>query len=422
MWVGHRVYIELSDGATADYNASQTRYADGTGFLAVDEIRFSDHSLALSDLDTRGPRVIDLSSDSDSLGPILCRYREIEEQIRPPTLALAIVNGSGLDEAVSIRGNPRTPGEIIPRRFLEVISGIKQPAPSQGSGRLALARRLIDPSNPLPARVLVNRIWKHHFGAGIVRTTDDFGAMGRAPSHPELLDYLAGQFILSGWSIKQMHRLIVLSSTYRMQSLPQAEAEQLDPANELWHRTNVRRLEAEAIRDGILAVSGQLNRTLYGPSVSPYLTAFMEGRGRPSLSGPLDGDGRRSLYIAVRRNFLTPMFLAFDSPIPSSTMGNRNVSNVPAQALTLLNDPFVTVHARLWAQNLLAATKGESASSRLERLYVTAFGRQPTDQEKSNGLAFLDELRSVYGGTDDPRAWANLCHVLLNVKEFIFIN
>ena len=324
---------------------------------------------------------------------------------------------------VHIRGSSKTLGDVVPRRFLEAIAGGEQPAPAEGSGRLELARRLVDPANPLTARVLVNRVWKHHFGEGIVKTPDDFGIMGAPPSHPELLDHLATRFVAGGWSIKGLHRMMMLSSTYRMQSRPDpgSEAERIDPANVLLHRMNVRRLEAEAIRDAILAVSGRLDRTPFGPSVPPHLTPFMDGRGRPGKSGPLDGDGRRSLYLNVRRNFLTPMFLAFDFPAPSSTMGRRNVSNVPAQALTLMNDPFVVQQARLWADRACA----DAARPRPEvvaSLYLAAFGRPPTDAERAEALAFLDEQAAAYGAPDDPRAWADLCHVLINVKEFIYIH
>ena len=151
-----------------------------------------------------------------------------------------------------------------------------------GSGRCDLARRIVDPAvNPLVPRVLVNRLWQHHFGEGIVRSIDDFGAMGQKPSHPALLDWLACKLVESGWSIKAIHRLMLTSNTYRMSSLPDARAEQVDPGNALLHRMNVRRLEAESIRDAILAVSGQLKPAMYGPSVAVHLTSYMEGRGRP---------------------------------------------------------------------------------------------------------------------------------------------
>ena len=189
-------------------------------------------------------------------------------------------------------------------------------------------------------RVLVNRLWKHHFDVGLVSTPDNFGVMGEAPSHPELLDRLARTFVREGWSIKKMQRLLVCSRAYRMSSaLRDAETERIDPRNRLIHRMNVRRLEAESVRDAILAVSGRLDSAMFGPSVPTHLTEFMNGRGRPGRSGPLDGDGRRSIYLCVRRNFLNTFLLAFDWPAPAAPLGKRNVSNVPAQALRALKRP-----------------------------------------------------------------------------------
>jgi hypothetical protein len=424
MWIGHRAYIELADGGTVDYSQGTSRYTDVPGFIAVDEIRFSDEPRVMG---TLPPPSL---ATTVPLKPIanreavesLARYRTVEASIPPPTLGLAMIDGSAENERVHIRGGTRTLGDVVPRRFLEVLGGRNSTPPSQGSGRLELARSLVDPAHPLVARVIVNRVWKHHFGQGIVRTVDDFGAMGEPPSHPELLDDLAAQFMAQGWSLKALHRAIVTSSAYRMSSRPVAASEQLDPTNQLLHRMNVRRLEAEAIRDALLACSGRLDGRMFGPSVPPYLTAFMEGRGRPAVSGPPDGNGRRSLYLNVRRNFLNPMFLAFDQPVPFSTMGRRNVSNVPAQALALMNDPLVLSQATFWAIRLNDDQRGRPVDERLTSLYQTAFGRPPTDAERAQGRAFLAEQSKAYGHPDDVRAWADLCHVLINVKEFIYIN
>jgi hypothetical protein len=272
----------------------------------------------------------------------------------------------------------------------------------------------------LPARVIVNRLWHHHFGAGIVRSPDDFGHQGELPTHPELLDWLAAELRRQGWSLKAMHRLMVLSSTYRMASRAEEATERADPRNALLHRMPIRRLEAEAIRDAMLAVSGRLDRTMYGRGPQPHLTEFMIGRGRPA-GGPRDGAGRRSLYLNVRRNFLNPMFLAFDYPIPFTAIGRRSVSNVPAQALTLLNNPFVTDQARLWAERALAEP-GLTDRQRVQRMYESAFGRPATDEELSEALAFLAEQGREHGRAGDVRAWADLGHVLFNVKELIFVN
>jgi Protein of unknown function (DUF1553) len=269
---------------------------------------------------------------------------------------------------------------------------------------------------------MVNRIWKHHFGEGIVKSVDNFGVLGELPSHPELLDWLASEFRKQGWSLKAMHRRMVLSNAYQMSSkADDAKAEVADADNKLLHRMPIRRLEAEAIRDALLAVSGRLDLKMFGPSVPTHLTPHMAGRGRPNVSGPLDGDGRRSIYLAVRRNFLNPMFLAFDYPIPFTTIGKRSVSNVPAQALTLMNNPLVVQQAELWAKRTLAEA-GLTNEQRIAKLYLTAFARPPEAAELKEALAFLDQQSKRYGGPDNPRAWTDLCHVLFNVKEFIFIN
>jgi hypothetical protein len=206
-----------------------------------------------------------------------------------------------------------------------------------------------------------------------------------------------------------------------MSSVSSPQSLEKDPRNLLWQHIPLKRLEAEAIRDAILAVSGRLDERMYGPSVPVYLTPFMEGRGKPA-GGPLDGDGRRSIYITVRRNFLSSMFQAFDYPTPFTSAGRRTVSNVPAQALTMMNGPFVVAEARRWAERALAEPAA-SAAERVERLYLAAFGRSPTPAESADALAFLAEQARRYAAAagDDPRPWADLCHVLLNVKEFIFV-
>jgi hypothetical protein len=348
----------------------------------------------------------------------------ITDRIRGDSrLCLAMWDGTGVDERLLIRGNHRTVGPVMPRGLLEAIqeSGVRKPE-AGGSGRLELARQLADSRNPLVARVIVNRVWQHLLGRGIVASVDNFGVLGQPPTHPELLDYLADEFIRDGWSIKRLIRHIMLSDTYRQESgVTSQESEAVDPANLLFHRQNLKRLEGEAIRDAILAISGRLDRAEHGPSVPIYLTPFMQGRGRPKESGPLDGAGRRSVYVAVRRNFLSPMMLAFDTPIPFTTIGRRNVSNVPAQALILLNDPFVAEQSRLWAHNLLANVNA-SSRNRIRQMYFTAFSREPTAAETDAAIAFLnDQIREYACSADDERVWADLAHVLFNVKEFVLV-
>jgi hypothetical protein len=348
----------------------------------------------------------------------LKEYRQLETTLPAPTKVLAMQDGTPINEKVFIRGNHKKLGEEAPRQFLEVFAGIEEPV-EDSSGRLELAQEIVAPANPLTARVMVNRIWKHHFAEGIVRSVDNFGLLGTEPTNPELLDWLATEFIRQGWSIKKMHKLMLLSRTYQMSSKQQPAAKNIDPENKLLHRMSVHRLEGEIIRDALLAISGRLNPKMYGPGVLPHLTPFMAGRGRPGASGPLDGDGVRSIYINVRRNFLTPMFLVFDYPLPSSTMGKRSVSNVPAQALSMMNNPFVIQQTDLWAKKILAQP-ALSKEQRIERLFEEALGRLPSEAELRQMTAFLEEQSQV-DGSDEGQAWRDLCHVIVNLKEFIYI-
>jgi hypothetical protein len=411
---------------------------------AADRVAILDWLIAHGRFDTDG---------GSKLASLLADEARRDAAIPAAARVVAMCDGSAENEHVLIRGNPRKPGEEVPRRFLEVFGG-RPVAPSEpGSGRLALAREITGSAAPLAARVIVNRLFQHHFGRGLVWPPDDFGHMGQPPSHPELLDHLAAELLRGGWSLKRLQRMLVLSSTYRMSSrCDDRRADAIDPDSRLLHRMPVRRLEAEAIRDAILAVSGRLDGRLEGPSVPVHLNEFMTGRGRPGESGPLDGAGRRSIYLAVRRNFLTPMFLAFDYPTPFTTAGRRSTSNVPAQALALLNNPFVAQQSQLWAERALAAglvaaapaghgagaaprpestrastPPGASADDRshtdplIAWLYEGAFGRLPRGDELENVRRFLESARDAAPG-DPSRAVAELCHVLFNVKEFIYID
>jgi hypothetical protein len=349
-----------------------------------------------------------------------------EQTIPAPIYALALLDGTGEEEPVHIRGNHRFRTiETVPRRILTALGGTDQPAASRGSGRLDLARRLADPSNPLVPRVMVNRLWYHLMGRGIVPTVDDFGAMGEPPTHPQLLDYLASEFVSCGWSIKDVIRRIVLSSTYRMSSQPNPEYSLSDPTNRLYHRAEIRRLPAEAIRDHLLSVAGRLDSRMYGPSVMVHITPFMRGNRSPKGSGPLDGDGRRSIYTEVRRNHLSAMLIAFDRPIPFNAIGRRNNSNSPAQPLILLNDPFVHQQADLWARRTLALPV-DTDEQRLQDVYLRAFARPPNASETKAAMRFLSNQTGLYQAEAEaePRqkAWHDLCHTLMNVKEFIYLN
>ena len=342
--------------------------------------------------------------------------------------APAMLDGNGIDQHVLLKGSASRRGELSPRRFLEAIDGATQPAwPAHSSGRRELADRVLAPNNPLTTRVMVNRIWHHLFGRGLVPTPDNFGKLGEPAADPvarALLDTLAVRFREEGYGVKRLVREIVTSSTWRMSSARQSAAVARDPLNLLHHHFPLRRLEGEAIRDKILAVSGRLDRTVGGPGVDAHLNEFQEGRGRPA-SGPLDGGGRRSLYIRVRRNFLPGFLVAFDMPVPFQAVGRRNVTNVPAQALTLMNDPFVAEQAAVWARKTLADA-GLETEARIRRMYLEAFAREPSAAELSSVTGFLAAHAAAHGGdfTRDPRdeaAWTDLAHALVNVKEFVFI-
>ena len=255
-------------------------------------------------------------------------------------------------------------------------------------------------------------MWHHLFGRGIVATTDDFGVLGQAPSNLPLLDYLAGTFIEDGWSIKRMLKKLMMTKVYQQSSSVVASANEVDPENILLHRSNLRRIQSEVIRDSILKVSGRLNdKIFHNGSVPVHVTDFMTGRGRPR-GGPLDGEGKRSIYISIKRNFLSPMMLAFDMPSPFSTMGRRTVSNVPAQALIMMNDPFVHEQSKIWAEKIRSTN--QPVKDIVSQMYYEALSRPPSNDELNDALTFLGE-------NPDANALTDFAHVLFNTKEFIFI-
>ena len=369
----------------------------------------SQHSLPVGEAQDLSPLLCELLKDQSipqSASAAIAQRAEIEREIPVFAPALASADGTGETSHVYLRGSYKTQGPLAPRRFLEVCDREPSVESNETSGRLTLAQRLTASSDPLLARVIVNRVWQHHFGEGIVRTPDDFGVKGDRPTHPELLDWLAVQFTSKrgpyacDWSLKKLHRLMLLTLAYRMSSQAEPNADARDPQNRLLHKMPLRRLEAEAIRDGILTVSGRLDRTICGAPVMPNLNAYTPGRGAPN-SGPLDGGGRRSIYISVRRNFLVPLFLAFDYPVPVTTIGHRTVSNVPAQALALLNNPFVVEQSNVWAKRALTEQKDPTA--RINSLYEAAFARLPSSAERAVSLAFLADPDRQYGG-DEQRA------------------
>lgn len=348
----------------------------------------------------------------------------------PPDRALAIAQGSPETTRRLERGNHRMPAEVVPPQVPRALGLDPALSESEQPSRRMLAQALVDPDNPLVHRVMVNRIWAHAFGEGLVATRDDFGAMGRAPSHPELLDHLVMVFRRDGTSVKGMLRRLLSSRSFGLSSRNEDyQANAIDPEGVLLHRHRMRRLEGEAVRDAILAASGSLSRQRFGPSVLTHLTPYMGDphwlSGRGIGSGPLDGDRRRSVYVETRRNFLSPWMVAFDLPIPDSTVGRRNVSNVPAQALALTNDPFVLQESARYAE-LLLADATLTVEQRLERLYLRSLGRQPLESELEVWREFLRQ-REVGDSSVEPRrdneleTWTELCHVVFMLKEFFHV-
>jgi hypothetical protein len=271
---------------------------------------------------------------------------------------------------------------------------------SSGSGRLELARAIVDRGNPLTARVLVNRVWLHHFGTGLVRTPSDFGLRSEPPSHPDLLDFLARTFVDNGWSIKKVHRLIVCSAVYQQRSDDRPDCKRADAENTLLWKMNRRRLDFEATRDALLAVSGRLNRTIGGPSVKDAFT--------PAAT-------RRTLYAHLDRLNLPGLYRTFDFPSPDATSPQRDATTVPQQALFLMNNPFAMECSRHVLARPEIATEAD-ASTRIPKLYKLLFGRSPTSEELSLGSDFIRGTPAGNGG------WERYVQALLEANEFVFVD
>jgi hypothetical protein len=323
--------------------------------------------------------------------------------------AYAVGEGTPEDARIHVKGNPRHLGDVVPRRFLQVLGG----APlAGGSGRLALAARLADPANPLPARVMANRIWQYHFGRGLVQTPSYFGRQGTPPTHPELLDHLALEFVKSGWSVKALHRRILLSRTYQLSGAGGREQAGADPANELLWKFPRRRLEAEAIRDAMLAVSGQLDLTPAGPHPFPPREQWNFSKASPFYAVyPTD---RRSVYLMQQRLKRHPYLALFDGPDPNQGVATRAVTTTSIQALFLLNSPFMHAQAASFAARIRAA--GSDVRERIDWAHRAAFARPARTAELQRGEAFLQEL----GG--GPEAWTSYAHVLLSSNEFSYVD
>ena len=318
----------------------------------------------------------------------------------------------------------------------------EKPTSTTSGRRKAFAEWLARSDHPLTARVMVNRLWQTHFGRGIVTTTSDFGTQGAAPSHPELLDWLATEFVAQGWSMKAMHRLMVTSATYRQSSKTADRTIEADPENALFARMYRRRLEGEAVRDALLAVGGNLNSELGGPSVFPDLPPGVSTRAGWPRSESEAQRNRRSVYVFVRRNLKFPLFDAFDFPDTNLTCAERNVSVNAPQALMLLNSEFVLDESQLLAGRLLknASTRNDPRAL-ITNAYKAAFGREPSADEVARGKKFLEEQPAILSAKVDnlkslslPKpfpdghspvqgaALVDYCHALLNLNEFVYVD
>ncbi|MBX3747951.1 MAG: DUF1553 domain-containing protein [Verrucomicrobiae bacterium] len=338
--------------------------------------------------------------DLPHLASLVAEYRRLEDAIPEPRRAPGILETVGLDFPYFARGNPHQPGDPVPRGYLALVSG--QPYDTPISGRLQLAGDIVRPDNPLTARVLANRIWHHLFGRGIVPTVDNFGRLGDPPSHPELLDHLATRFLQEGWSARRLIRYLVHSQTYQRASVPSPRAIEIDPDNTALSHMPVRRLEAEAIRDALLAVGGRLDTAMFGPG-----------------DNALGDSARRSVYLTIRRNSLSPFLDVFDGPKPFATLGRRDTTNVPAQSLALLNDPAIVALAERWTRRL--RTGEPCPERRLDLLFEEALARPPHDWERAAVRAYLDDLATAHGPDAELAAWRDLAQSVFNLKEFIFI-
>jgi hypothetical protein len=345
--------------------------------------------------------------DKDNFGNMLGGLDVLAVKTKDvPPRAMVLVDAAELhDPRLFVRGNAAQPGERLPRRFLRILSGEQQQPFAHGSGRLDLAHAITDPANPLTSRVIVNRVWMHHFGEPLVATPSDFGLRTPPPTHPELLDYLAWSFVHEhGWSLKKLHRAIVLSNTYQQASQDRPECRKIDPENRLLWRAHRRRLDFEAMRDSLLAAAGRLDRTQLGRPVDVANDAQ---------------NRRRTVYGLVDRQSLPGLFRAFDFAVPDQSVERRPQTSVPQQALFGMNNPFVVEQATALAARVQAA---KSAEEGVRTLYRLVLARQPDREELQAALHFLQEAEQPSPQRSQLSAVQQLAQVLLLTNEAMFID
>jgi cytochrome c553 len=350
--------------------------------------------------------------------------KQLEESAPVLPTAMGVVDGTVADTSVHLRGSHLTLGDVVPRRFPQVLAGDDQPRlPDDRSGRLELARWLTDGKHPLTARVMVNRIWRWHFGRGLVPPVDNLGRQGTPPTHPKLLDWLAVRFVEEGWSIKAMHRLMMLSEAYQRSSGFESHNAAADPGNQFYWRYDIRRLEAETIRDALLAVSGTLDQTMGGSLLTTKNREFVFDHTSQDKSR-YDHIRRRSIYVPVIRNHLYDFFQLFDYTDASVLNGNRDTSTIAPQALLLMNSDFVADLTTAMADRLLATDASREA--RINQLFQQAYGRPPSAAEAARAAQFLIQFEKLPdrqpGDAETTRtAWQSLCQSIVSSSEFVYV-
>lgn len=339
---------------------------------------------------------------SPTLAGVVEKYRALEREIPTARRAPGVLETVGFEVPVLTRGDHHKPGELAPRRYLEMLGS--WPFASEQSGRQQLAEALIDSKNPLTARVMANRLWLWAFGRGLAPTPDDFGRMGEKPTHPELLDHLASRLIRDKWSAKSLLRFLLTSRTFRLASSASGLAVERDPGNDWLSHFTVRRMEAEELRDTLVLLAGQLDLTPGGPGQNG--------------NAPPDQQRRRSVYLTIRRTSLNPFLETFDSPKPFSTVGRRSVTTVPAQSLTLLNDPFVLHCAQRWAEREARELPQSTVQERVRRMFFAAMGRPPSEAEIARCLKLVLSGEKAAPTEAD---WRDFGQSLFNLKEFLYL-
>ncbi|MFN0088474.1 MAG: PSD1 and planctomycete cytochrome C domain-containing protein [Blastocatellia bacterium] len=336
-----------------------------------------------------------------------------------PEMACAIEDGDAVPQKVFIRGDYNNHGDEAPKSFPAILADFDTGPAFSGSGRLQLADWMVQPEHPLTARVMVNRIWQWHFGEGIVRTPDNFGLMGERPSHPELLDYLARAFVSGGWSIKAMHRMMMLSSAYQMASINPGLSADADSDNRLLSRFNRRRFSVEEMRDSLLAIDGSIDLTMGGTLQSGRGTDGENNQGRLSLNP--EKLKRRTVYLPVRRANLPTLLNLFDFGDATTMGGKRQLTNVATQALFWLNSDFLTDHSASVAKSLLVEESSDAV--RVEKAYLRILNRFPEAGDASAALKYIEGYRLKFPGENAVQAaWQSLCRVLMSSNDFIYVD